>query len=179
VKIVTGDQGYRALRAFVEDAAALRAGKYKAAADLPAKDTGPKQFGTDIWLKLEKTPDAWGDKLLAVEVFAWDAKAGAWEASPIATSDRVVFGKGKLWQHSLTLLAEPGSARAATWAKGKPALLPGKYQLRVLVDTDGKAAKDWKAGFGAAESAGRAEFVARWTDGYGAMTVVDASTVKR
>lgn len=179
VKIVTGDQGYRALRAFVEDAAAMRAGKYRAAADLPAKDSGPKQFGTDIWLKLEKTPDAWADKLLAVEVFAWDAKAGAWEPKPIATSDRVVFGKGKLWQHSLTLLAEPGSARAAAWAKGKASLPPGKYQLRVIVDTDGKAAKDWKAGFGALESAGRAEFQARWAEGYGAMTVVDASTVKR
>lgn len=178
VKVVTGDQGYRALRAFVEDAAAMRAGKYKAAADLPAKDAGPKQFGTDIWLKLEKTPDAWGDKLLAVEVFAWDAKAGAWEPKPIATSDRVVFGKGKLWQHSLTLLAEAGSARAAEWAKGKPSLPPGKYQLRVIVDTDGKAAKDWKAGFGAVEIAGRAEFQARWSPGYGAMTVVDASTVK-
>jgi hypothetical protein len=178
VKIATGDQGYRALRAFVEDAAAMRAGKYAKPADLP-KDTGPKQFGTDIWLKLEKTPDAWADKLLAVEVFAWDAKAGAWETAPIATSDRVVFGKGKLWQHSLTLLAEPGSVRAATWAKAKPALPPGKYQLRVRVDTDGKAAKDWKAGFGAAESAGRAEFQARWNEGYGAMTTVDASTVKR
>lgn len=179
VKVVTGDQGYRALRAFVEDAAAMRAGKYKAAADLPAKDAGPKQFGTDIWLKLEKTPDAWGDKLLAVDVFAWDAKAGAWEPKPIATSDRVVFGKGKLWQHSLTLLAEPGSARAAEWAMKKPTLPPGKYQLRVIVDTDGKAAKDWKTGFGAVEVTGRTEFQARWAPGYGAMTVVDASTVKR
>jgi hypothetical protein len=179
IKIVTGDQGYKAIRAFVEDAAALKKDRYAKAADLPAKDTGPKQFGTEAWLKLEKTPDAWGDKLLMVEVFAWDASAGAWEKDPVATSDRVVWGKGKLWQHTVTLLAPAGSDRAKEWAKGKPALPPGKYLVKVYVDGGEKLKKDWTAKLGADEFVGQAEFQARWQAGYGSMTVVDAARVKR
>ena len=31
------------------------------------------------WLKLTDTPPAWGDKLLQVDVYAWDEQAKAWE----------------------------------------------------------------------------------------------------
>jgi hypothetical protein len=179
VKIVVGDQGYKAIRAWVEDVAALRKGKYTKPTDLPAKDTGPKQFGTDLWLKLDRTPDAWGDRLLMVEVFAWDAKAGAWEREPVATSDRVVWGKGKLWQHTLTLLAPAGSTRATAWEKGKPALAPGKYLVKVYVDGAQKVKKDWTARLGPDECVGQTEFQARWSEGYSAMTVVDATGVKK
>ena len=109
IKFVVGDQGYKAFRAWIEDVVAIKAGKYTKAADLPPKEAGPKQFGTDMWLKIDKTPDAWGDKLLQANVYAWDAKASAWEKDPIATTDRMVWGKGKLWQHTVTLLAAPGS----------------------------------------------------------------------
>ncbi len=179
IKIVVGDQGYKQIRAWIEDVAAIKAGKYEKSGDVPPADTSPKQFGTDAWLKLEKTPDAWGDKLLTVEVFAWDAKAGGWEKEPVATSDRVVFGKGKLWQHTLTLLAPVGSARAKAWEKGKPTLPAGKYLVKVYVDSDEKVKKDWKAKLGAAEFVGAIEIQAQWREGYGAMTVADASRAKR
>jgi hypothetical protein len=159
--------------------AAITKGKYAKATDLPPKETGPKQFGTEAWLKLEKTPDAWVDKLLQADVYAWDAKDGAWEREPVATTDRVVYGKGKVWQHTLTLLAAPGSDRAKAWQKGKPSLPPGKYLVKVYVDSAGKAKQDWKAAPGADEYVGRAEFQARWAEGYGAMTVVDATRVKK
>ena len=38
IKFVVGDQGYKAFRAWIEDVAAIKAGKYATAADLPAKD---------------------------------------------------------------------------------------------------------------------------------------------
>ena len=75
-----------------------------------------------IFSKLTDTPPAWADKFLQVRVFAWDEKAKAWEADPVAVSDRVVFGKGKLWQHNLTLLGQTqvlycGIAHfASTWS---------------------------------------------------------------
>jgi hypothetical protein len=178
IKIVVGDQGYKAIRAWVEDVAAMRKGKYAKPSDLPPKEAGPKQFGTEAWLKLEKTPEAWGDKLLQVDVYAWDAKARAWEKEPVATSDRVVWGKGRLWQHTVTLLAPAGSDRAKAWAK-KAALPAGKYLVKVYVDSGGKAAKDWKANLGAGEFVGQAEFQAQWREGYNAMTVVDASKVAK
>ena len=128
IKFAVGDQGHKAMRRWIEDVAAIRAGRYKTAADLPAADTRLR-LGTDAWLKLENTPPAWGDKLLQVDVYAWDEKAKAWEAKPVATSDRVVWGKGKLWQHTVTLLAEPGSERAKAWSAGKPSLPAGRYLL--------------------------------------------------
>ena len=67
--------------------------------------------------------------------FAWDDKTAKWEAKPIATSDRKVWGKGKLWQHTVTLQAEPGSVRAKTFAT-RAALPPGRYLLKVYVDAD-------------------------------------------
>jgi hypothetical protein len=179
IKFVVGDQGYKAFRAWIEDVVAMKAGKYAKVADLPPKETGPKQFGTDMWLKIDRTPDSWGDKLLQANVYAWDAKANAWEKEPIATTDRMVWGKGKLWQHTVTLLAAAGSDRAKAWAKGKPSLPPGKYLVKVYVDSAEKAKKDWKAPLGPDEYVGQIEIQARWAEGYGAMTVADGTRVKK
>jgi hypothetical protein len=178
-KILPGDQGYKAFRAFLEDYAAVVGNRYTKAADLPRPATDRLQFGTDIWLKLNETPPEWGDKLLAVRVYAWDAEKRAWEDEPIAFSDRGVWGQGKQWQHTLTLTAAKDSRRAAAWKTGKPTLPPGKYLVKVDVDFTGKVARDWKAALGQDEYAGQAEFDAKWADGYGRMTVVDARRVKK
>jgi hypothetical protein len=179
IKFVVGDQGYKAFRAWIEDVVAIETGKYVKVADLPKPDTGPRQFGTDIWLKLAPTPDAWGDKLLQVNLHAWDAKTGAWEKEPIATSDRTVWGKGKQWQHSLTLLAAPRSERARLWGTQKPVLPGGKYLVKVFSDSNEKTKKDWKVPLGPDEFVGQVEFQSRWPEGYGSMTVVDAEKVQR
>jgi hypothetical protein len=179
VKFAPGDQGYKAFRQWIEDVAALKTGKYARAADLPPADKGPLRFGTEAWLKLSDTPAAWGDKLLQVDVYAWDAKANAWEARPVATSDRMVWGKGRLWQHTVTLLAEPGSERAKGWSAGKPGLPPGRYLLKVYVDQSGRLQKDWTATLGEADHVGQVEVQGRWREGYNAMTAADAGKVRK
>ena len=178
IKFAPGDQGYKAMRAWIDDVVAIKKGTYTKAEDLPAKEKY-KQFGTEIWMKIEKTPDAWGDKLLQADVYAWDAKASAWEKEPIATTDRMVFGKGKLWQHTLTLLAAPGSERAKIWSKGKPSLAAGKYLVKVYVDAGEKVKADWKAKLGADEFVGQVEVQSRWPEGYNAMTSLDGGRVKK
>jgi len=177
IKIVVGDQGYKQIRAWVEDVAAMKKGKYAKAGDLPPTETGPRQFGTEAWLRLNTTPAAWNGKLLQVDVYAWDAKAGAWEKELVATSDRVSGGGG--WQHTVTLLAPAGSDREKAWEKGKPSLPPGKYLMKVYVDSGEKAKRDWQAKLGPDEFVGQAEFQAQWREGYGAMTVVDAGKIKK
>ena len=49
------------------------------------------------------------DKLLQADVYAWDPAKKAWEPEPIATSDRGVADKARLWQHNLRcpILASP------------------------------------------------------------------------
>ena len=179
IKFALGDQGHKAFRRWIEDVAAIKADRYATTADLPKPANGPLQFGTEAWLKLDNTPPGWGDKLLQVDVYAWDEKAKAWESKPVATSDRKVWAKGKLWQHTVTLLAEPGSARAKAWSAGKPALPPGKYLLKVYVDADDRLAKDWTATLGEADYVGQVEIRGQWKEGYGQMTVADAGKVKR
>ncbi len=178
-KFAVGDDAYKGFRAWVEDVAAIRAGKYAAEKDLPPADAGPERFGTDVWLKLTDCPPAWGDKLIQVRLFAWDAAAGKWEDAPVAVSDRVVFGKGKLWQHNLTLLAAKGSDRAKAWRTKTPTLPAGKYLARAYLDADGRLAKDWKAELGGADLAGRVEFESRWPAEYGKMTAVSAAGVRK
>ena len=114
-----------------------------------------------------------------MNLYAWDAERKAWETAPIATSDRVVWGKGKLWQHNLTLFAEKGTTRADTWNRGKPSLPRGRYRVEIRVDKGGRAAKDWAAGLGAKDIVGRVEVTSDWPEGYGKMTAVDASKTKK
>jgi hypothetical protein len=176
-KFQKGDLGYQAFRSWLEDYAAVVNGKYARAEDLP-DEAAVERFGTDAWLKLDQTPPEWGDKLLRVEVYAWDARQKTWEGEPIAVSDRGVWGKGRLWQHNVVLLAAKGSARAAAWKKEKPALPPGRYLVKVYVDGKDRLAKDWKAELGAEDFVGKAEFESRWPEGYGQMTVLDAARVR-
>jgi hypothetical protein len=178
-KMLPGDQGYKAFRAWIEDYAAVTNDRYRRAADLPRPADDRSHFGSDVWLKLANTPPEWGDKLLQVTVYVWDARKKAWEDEPIAFSDRGVWGQGKLWQHNLTLTAGKGSERAAAWTKGTPTLPPGRYLVKVHVDLKGRLARDWKAVLGPEEFVGQAEFDARWAEGYGRMTVVDARRVRR
>jgi hypothetical protein len=178
-KFLPGDLGYKSFRAWIEDYARTVGDQYRTAAELPPRTDSMERFGTDIWLKLNNTPPAWADRLLQVTVFAWDADKKAWEDVPIATSDRGVWGGGKLWQHNLTLLAKKDSARARRWKQGRLSLPPGRYLVKVHIDTEGRLSKDWKATLGESDYAGQGVLDARWQPGYGAMSVLDAAQVRR
>jgi hypothetical protein len=178
-KMLMGDLTYKAFRAWIEDYAKVVNDQYAKASELPKETGAPEAFGSDVWLKLTNTPAGWGDKLLQVSLYAWDAQKKAWEVDPVANSDRKVFSKGKLWQHNLTLLAASGSGRAQEWSRQpKPSLPGGKYLLRIHVDFQGRLERDWKAPMGKGELAGEVEVDSRWPEGYGSMTAVDVSRLK-
>jgi hypothetical protein len=178
-KFLPGDLGYKGFRAWLEDYAAIVGDQYARPEDLPRPTDDLVRFGTDVWFKLQNTPPEWGDKLLRVTLFAWDADKNAWETKPIAFSDRGVWGQGKLWQHNLTLMAEKDSERAAAWKKGKPLLPPGRYLVKVQVDFQGRLEKNWKAEPTPDDYAGQAVIEARWAEGYGKMTVLEAANVRK
>jgi len=179
LKFQPGDQGYKAFRAFLDDYARVVKDDYPDAASLPKDGDEPARFGTDCWLKLTDTPDAWADRLLQVNVYARNSRQNGWESSPIASSDRAVWGKGRLWQHNLTLLAAKGSDRAAAWEAGKPTLPRGKYLVKVYVDRRGRLAADWMAVPGEDDFVGQAEVESAWPEGYDRMTAVDAGAVRK
>lgn len=178
-KMLAGDLTYKAFRAWLDDYARTVTDRYASAADLPSRKPAPAMFGTDIWFKLDNTPPEWGDRLLQVTLFAWDRTNGAWESKPIAISDRKVWGKGKLWQHSLVLLADKDSERARLWSGAGASLPAGKYLLKVHVDVADRLKSDWNATLGEAELSGEAAVESGWPTGYGKMTVVEAGRLRR
>jgi hypothetical protein len=177
-KMLPGDLGYKAFRSWLEDYAATVNDKYRRGADIPKQTVGPEQFGSEIWLKLEKTPRIWGDRLLQVTVYTWDTEKRDWENKPIAISDRQVAAQLQLWQHTLILLAGKDSIQAAQWRR-KPSLPRGRYLIKVHVDARNRLERNWKAGFGNNEFVGQAEIETNWPQGYGTMTVIDAQTLRR
>jgi len=178
-KMLTGDMTYKAFRAWLDDYAKTVGDRYTKSAELPKPVAGPMMFGTEIWLKLTNTPPEWAERLLQVTLYAWDNDKNAWEKDPIAISDRAVWGKGKLWQHSLALLSIKGSAREKMWAQTKPSLPAGRYRLKVHVDTNERLKSDWNATLSEAECVGETIIESEWPKGYGQMTVVETSTLHR
>lgn len=178
-KMLAGDLTYKAFRTWLDDYARTVTDRYASAADLPSRKSSLATFGTEIWLKLNNTPPQWADRLLQVSLFAWDQAGNQWEPQPIAISDRGVWGKGKLWQHSLVLLAEKDSERAQAWSRSEAGLPAGKYLLKVHVDAEGRLKSDWNATLGEAELVGSAVVESGWPRGYGRMTVVEAGRLRR
>jgi hypothetical protein len=62
---------------------------------------------------------------------------------------------------------------------GKPALPSGKYLVKVYVDQGNRLEADWQAAVGENDYVGQAEIESNWPEGYGRMTVVDASNLRK
>ncbi|MCE9603463.1 MAG: hypothetical protein K8U03_01015 [Planctomycetia bacterium] len=172
-KFLMGDQGYKAFRGWIEDYAKLKADEYATAAALP-KESDVERVGSDIWIKLMNTPPAWGDALVQVDIHAWNDGTQMWEAKPIASTDRANFGKGRLWQHNLTLYKNRDDKAAP-----QAGLPPGRYLLKAFVDRTGKLSADWTAPLDATDFAGQTEFEAKWKPGYGGMTAIDGGKLAK
>ncbi len=169
-KMLIGDRSYQQFRRFLEDYAKAVQGGYQSKDQLPQPND---EIGraTEIWLKLTEVPAEWDGLHLQVDLYRADPKApGGWSRERWATSDRAVFGKGKLWQHSLSVTAPRDSTRAKQL--GVNSLPPGKYQLVVRVDQAKRLQNDPSARLGDEDIVGRTTIDSRWPAGYGAMTAV-------
>lgn len=167
-KMVVGDRAYKRFRRFIDDYAAVVAGKYTSADQLP-KPSGEVSASSEIWLKVEGVPDRYDKMLLQADVYR--REGGGWSKDRWASSDRPVFGKGKLWQHTLSLTAPRGSERAGE-IRRRPTLPPGRYLVRLYIDQKGELGRDFRREMGEGEFVGEVELDGRWPEGYGAMTVI-------
>lgn len=174
VKMVVGDRTYKQFRAFIEDYAANQKGKYKAVSDLPTRSM---EFSTvsDIWFKLTDIPADLDQLVLQVDIYPWDAERQAWSGTRIATADRQIAGKLKLWQNHLSLTA-PRDSVLATQMASKPQLPAGKYLAKIYVDRDNNLVKKYPYTLSEAELVGEVELNSRWPGSYGQMTVVKYPT---
>lgn len=164
-KMVVGDRTYKQFRRFLDDYSAIRGARYRAATELP---TSPGQVAstTDIWLKLTEVPAKFDKQLLQVDLH--HREGGGWSKDRWATSDRPVFGGGRLWQHSLSLTAPRDSTRAARLTEGR--LPAGRYLVRIFVDRTGKLERDFRTELGPEDLVAEIEVESAWPAGYGRMT---------
>ncbi|PQO43463.1 hypothetical protein [Blastopirellula marina] len=164
-KVVVGDRTYKQFRRFLDDYARLAAGGYATAEQIPPP-ADEVSVVTDIWLKLTDVPAEYDQQLLQVDLYP--ASGDGWSNERIATSDRLVAGPQKLWQHSLSLTAPRGSKFATQLAEQK--LPPGKYLAKIYVDQTGKLQQDFTAQLDDSDLVGQVEINSRWPAGYGKMT---------
>jgi len=149
VKMLYGDAGYKMFRAWLEDYAASVKGKYRTAQDLPGPTSGQRLVNLDSILNLSNGPAAWADKLLRLDVYAWDAGRNAWGQTPIVTGERGMFGAKDAASTStnliLFLIVPARDARQAQdGAKDLRARLgPGRYLLKYYCDVAGKLSQDY------------------------------------
>ena len=166
-KMVIGDRSYKQFRRFIDDYAAMVQGKYAEADQLPVK-SDEVSVVTDIWFKIEGVPAKYDKMLLQVDLYR--QTDSGWSEFRVATSDRPVFGKGNLWQHSLSLTA-PRDSKWATEIESKR-LPVGRYLVKLYIDQAAKLKKDFTIELGDDDFVGQVEFESRWPAGYGRMTVV-------
>ena len=104
-------------------------GKYTQVGQLP-EQSGEVSVVTDIWFKIEGVPAKYDKMLLQVDLYR--KTDSGWSEFRVATSDRPVYGKGSLWQHSLRLTA-PRSSKWATEIESKN-FPPGRYFVKLYID---------------------------------------------
>ncbi len=166
-KMVIGDRTYKQFRRFIDDYASVVNGKYSATDDLP-EDSDEVSLVTDIWFKLTDVPAKYDQMLLQVDLYRWTDDG--WSEHRVASSDRLVFGKGKLWQHSLSLTAPRGSEWTDQMKSKR--LAGGRYLAKLSIDQTGKLQQDFRAELGEQDFVGQVEVDSQWPAGYGSMTVV-------
>lgn len=166
-KLVVGDRSYKQFRRFIDDYASVVNAKYTTANELP-DDSAEVALVTDIWFKLTEVPESYDQKLLQADLYRWTGDG--WYEHRVGTSDRLVFGKGKLWQHSLSLTAQRGSEWANEMESKR--LPGGRYLVKLYIDQTGKLQKDYRAEMDENEFVGEVEVDSEWPVGYGKMTTV-------
>jgi hypothetical protein len=166
-KMVVGDRTYKQFRLFVDDYAAVVHGRYADVDQLP-DPSDELSVVTEIWLKIEGVPAEYDQILLQADLHSWTGSG--WTPYRVASSDRLVFGKGNLWQHSLSLTAPRGSAWAEKLdAKRLPA---GRYLVKLYLDREGKLQRNFAAELDEHDFLGQVEVESSWPAGHGKMTVI-------
>jgi hypothetical protein len=170
-KMAVGDRTYKQFRRFIDDYAAIVQGKYSAGEPLPEPEAQASVV-TEIWLKIEGVPAKYDQLLLQADLYQWTGSG--WSEHRVATSDRPVFGKENLWQHSLSLTAPRDSQQSTQLASGK--LQPGRYLVKLYIDQREKLKQDFTTELDQDDFVGQVEVESRWPSGHGKKTAIKFPT---
>lgn len=164
LKMHADDQSYKSFIAWIEDYANVVGNRYASVEDLPADNW----YASQLVLKLSSTPKTWPVGI-PVQLFlhAWNEKAAAWEADPLAFTQGTVTPR-KMAMGSLFMLAPQNEAKQASkWDPEHAKLDPGRYLVKVYVDSQRRLAENPTLLLGKENFAGQTEIeAARWREGF-------------
>ena len=135
IKMHRGDQSYKAWLHWLTDYAASVSGDYASTDSLPDDNW----FPTEHVIRIKAIPEAWPN-LATVQVFVhrWDDERDCWEEAPIAFTQSLVTPR-KMVNGSLFVIAKP--EQRETLNPAGVSIDPGRVQLRVYLDRDGRLAE--------------------------------------
>ena len=162
LKMHVDDPSYKAFIAWIRDYGNVLGDRYESRADLPADNWRPSEHV----LLLQDAPKEWPE-LVRVQLFVhgWDDQQGRFHKQPVAftqnslTPRRIVGGPLFLFRPKNSETTIQSNAEAVS-------LPPGKYLVKVYVDTQRRLADEPTLLLDSEDYFGQAEIEARWDKGW-------------
>lgn len=173
LKMFVNDHSYKSFLAWIQDYARVVGDDYAGAGDLPRDNWYP----TKHVLRLSDAPPSWADAA-GVQLFVhpWSDEQSGWEQAPIAFTQGAVTPR-RMVNGTLFLLA--AKAPPSDLDPEGTALPPGRYLIKVYVDSQRRLADDPSLLLGAEDFAGQAEIHARWREGFQQAEVLSAERLNK
>jgi hypothetical protein len=171
LKMHVDDQSYKAFVAWIEDYARIARQEYRSSADLPRDNWYPSKHV----LRIKDVPANW-EALSRVQLFVHprDPEGQQWSPEPIAFTQSLVTPR-RFVNGSLFLL-KPEQGRDG-WQREGVTLDPGRYQIRIYLDTKGKLAQQPTLFLEQDDYRGAIEIDAQWAEGFKDAEVVSAASL--
>jgi hypothetical protein len=162
LKMHVDDPSYKAFIAWIQDYARVVGDRYAGVDELPVDNWHASQHVVLV----QDAPESWPESVrIQFFIHAWDAQQESWSEEPIAftqnslTPRRIVGGP-------LFLLRAAGSQEDHDWDTEDGQLAPGKYLVKVYIDTRHCLADDPTVLLSEEDYYGQVEIEARWGRGY-------------
>jgi len=169
-KFAVGSRTDKNFRRFLNDYAAVVAGKYTRVDQLP-DDVGEVAALTGQHLRIVDLPARFDKKLLRADIYR--RVEGNWSQTPWATAENPVVGQRHLWQSMVFAVAPRDSARGRLLRADQP-LPAGRYLIKIYVDRDDRAKADRDYELSNADFYGQVEINGPWPRGYQPPKIIDA-----
>lgn len=162
LKMHVDDQSYKSFMAWIEDYARVVGDKYTSVSDLPADNW----FASKHVVMLREVSSQWtAGTRVQIFVHAWHRESDSWDPEPVAFTQGTVTPVRNV-VGSLFLLGSSDAKKSARFELESAKLTPGKYLIKVFVDSKNRLADAPTAMLSKEDLFGEAEITARWGEGF-------------
>jgi hypothetical protein len=163
LKMYINDTSYKACIAWIRDYANIASGGYKHSSQLPSDNW----FPTNQFIRIQQAPEAW-PVMSVVQMFFYEFDDSEVMSSPVAFTQAIVTPKRMLNGNIILLGTDVGDP-----SEPPVKLHSGRYQIRVVIDTQGKLDSLPEMLLDDGDAIGEATIDANWGEGFpNAETVV-------